>query len=62
MYLLSRARFLFFAIHRNDIYPEKRFQAPRWINWPANMAFFLELVCVGVAYFYLLRYLLERFV
>jgi len=38
------------------------FQAPRWLNWPANVAFYGKLLCVAVAYVYLLQYLLERFV
>jgi len=41
---------------------EANFKAPRWLNWPSNTAFFGKLICVAVAYYYLLRHLIERFV
>jgi hypothetical protein len=41
---------------------EADFKAARWLNWPSDLAFGGKLVCVAVAYYYLLRYLIERFV
>ncbi len=40
----------------------EEFQAPRWLNWPATTFFYGKLTCVAVAYFLLLRFLLQRFV
>lgn len=41
---------------------EEEFHAPRWVNWPGNMFFFLKILAIGSAYFCILRFLLHWFV
>ncbi len=38
------------------------FYAPRWINWPSNIFFYLKLVLVMICYALLLAYLFETIV
>lgn len=35
--------------------------APRFINWPNNLFFILKIIAMGVAYFYLVRFLFQKF-
>jgi hypothetical protein len=42
--------------------PNQNFKAPRWINWPTNLAFYAKFFSVAGAYWYLLVYLMNRFV
>jgi hypothetical protein len=41
--------------HTEDI------DASRFINWPGNFFFFLKVVVMAVAYFYLLQFLKQKF-
>jgi hypothetical protein len=41
---------------------EEEFKAPRWLNWPGILTFYGKILCVALAYYYLLQYLIARFV
>jgi len=40
---------------------DREFTAPRFINWGALVAFWLKLVSISIAYWYLLKFSSERF-
>lgn len=47
--------------HWRPVAADKDFLAPRAINWPTNAFFYGKVVAVGIAYWYLLAYLLSRY-
>jgi hypothetical protein len=40
---------------------ETEFNAPRYVNWGALSAFWLKLLSISIAYWYLLKFASERF-
>jgi hypothetical protein len=56
---IAWAQFNRYMEKKTKLNEEKIFNAPRWINWPTNVFFYLKIVTMIVCYVFLLNYLLR---